>query len=435
MRLCKLLSILFIASASASTLFSQITKAPVEYVEFLAIPDSDDWNYKTGEEANIRLTAYAGGLPLNNIDITFEAGNEIMPFDTKGVSKFENGKASIRIGTMNNPGFRSCTIKFSFENKTYTKYVKVGFSPQNIQPTVKMPDDFIVFWKKSISETAKLPIKAETTHVPKLSTDKIDVFLVKLQCYEEGNYIYGYLSKPRKEGRYPALMIPPGAGIKHIKPLTEYAEEGFISLAIEVHGLSPFDDKETASELSASIGEYIYSGLNSPTDYYYKKVYLSCIRAIDYLCSLPEVDNANVGVCGGSQGGALAIVTAALDNRIKYVSAFYPALCDMTGFLLGRAGGWPKIFEANKISQLPVNIEIAANTLAYYDVVNFSKILKVPGFYSYGYCDNTCPPTSVCAAINSIQAPKEVLVTPSSAHWRFHETNQKSIEWMKRQYQ
>ena len=73
--------------------------------------------------------------------------------------------------------------------------------------------------------------------------------------------------------------------------------------------------------------------------YYYRRVYLGCIRAVDFLVSLPQYDGENLAVQGGSQGGALAIITAALDVRIKYLVSFYPALSDITGYLEGRAGG------------------------------------------------------------------------------------------------
>ena len=81
---------------------------------------------------------------------------------------------------------------------------------------------------------------------------------------------------------------------------------------------------------------------------------------------------------------------------------------------------------------MPVSIDIACRTLAYYDVANLAQKIKVLGFYSYGYNDNTCPPTTVTAALNVITAPKTIVVTPVSAHWGFEETNRKSIEWMKK---
>ena len=78
---------------------------------------------------------------------------------------------------------------------------------------------------------------------------------------------------------------------------------------------------------------------------------------------------------------------------------------------------------------MPVSIDIACRTLAYYDVANFAKQLKVPVFFYLGYNDMVCPPTSTFSVIT---APKTIVVTPVSAHWRFEETNRKSIEWMKK---
>ena len=81
---------------------------------------------------------------------------------------------------------------------------------------------------------------------------------------------------------------------------------------------------------------------------------------------------------------------------------------------------------------MPVSIDIACRTLAYYDVANFAKQLKVPVFFYLGYNDMVCPPTSTFSVYNVITSPKEIVVTPVSAHWRFEETNRKSIEWMKK---
>lgn len=87
---------------------------------------------------------------------------------------------------------------------------------------------------------------------------------------------------------------------------------------------------------------------------------------MDFLCSLPEYDEETIGVTEGSQGGALSIVTAALDSRIKFLALMYPALCDHTGPLNHRAGGWPQYFQYKK--PLPNEVEM----LAYFDVVNLS---------------------------------------------------------------
>lgn len=45
----------------------------------------------------------------------------------------------------------------------------------------------------------------------------------------------------------------------------------------------------------------------------------------------------------------MSIITAALDNRVKGLVSYYPALCDMVGYLHGRAGGWPHFLKDEKI--------------------------------------------------------------------------------------
>ncbi len=146
------------------------------------------------------------------------------------------------------------------------------------------------------------------------------------------------------------------------------------------------------------------------------------------MMTLPEWDGRNVGVTGGSQGGALSIVTAALNPKVTFCVPFYPALCDVLGFKHGRAGGWPKYFQKG------TEKEGTVETLPYYDVANFARILKCPVFFSFGFNDDTCSPTSTYAAFNVIPSEKILDITPSSGHWRFPDSNDKAMEWMRKQW-
>lgn len=428
-RVC-VLSFLIVSSFMAQ---SQNSPPRRKFVEFIVTPSHGDWNYIKGEPAYLNINANAGGAALNNVQVDFSAGKDNMKADTSGTVIMHDGRAMVYFGTMDEPGFRYCNIHFKYLGKNYKEKVKVSFSPEKIEPTVEYPGDFMRFWNKERKNSLKVPMNVEVIPQPDLSTDKVAVSLVKIQRVCEGDYFYGYLSEPKKRGTHPALLVPPGAGIKRIHPNYEYPENGFITFSIEVHGLNPQCDDSTMKEVRTNLENYLYDGISDKKDYYYKKVYLGCLRANDFLCSLPSFDGRNLGVTGGSQGGALSIVTAGLDKRIRFVSAFYPALCDMTGYLYGRVGGWPKIFRDKDLHKFPVDIDVAKKTLSYYDVVNFARQISVPGFYSYGYNDNTCSPTTVCSALNTIKASKKIVITPSSGHWRFVESNNKSIEWMKMQ--
>ena len=177
-----------------------------------------------------------------------------------------------------------------------------------------------------------------------------------------------------------------------------------------------------------ALNGYQYFNMENRDRYYYKRVYLGCVRANDFLVSLPQFDGVNLGVSGGSQGGALSIITAALDPRVKYLAADYPALSDLTGYLKGRAGGWPHMFDKNN---LPYNnAKEKMETIKYYDVVNFARLVKVPGYYTWGYNDETCPPTSMYAAYNVIKAPKELFLALETGHWLYPEQRERSSEWI-----
>ena len=121
------------------------------------------------------------------------------------------------------------------------------------------------------------------------------------------------------------------------------------------------------------------------------------------------------------------MVTAALDHRVKAVLAYQPALCDLTVYLHGRAGGWAAMFAPRNetLNKKAEKIEPSR----YYAVANFPPLIKAPGYYSWGYNDPTCPPTSYYAAYNVIEAPKELFVAQSTGHWRNKEQDLKTIEW------
>ena len=427
---------LFICTLFTLTTSAQFSKPRREYVEYLISTDHIDRNYQTGQPAYVKLQAFAGGVPLENVYVHYTHGDEMMPLSTGDSILIQSGEALIPIGTRQEPGFRTCHLRFTVDGKEYKDIVKVGYSTESIRPVIPMPQDFEKFWSKVLKKVRSIPMDVEVTPMPQYDSPSVKVSLVKIVCGENGRSIYGFLAQPKKEGKYPVLFTPPGAGVKKIDPILNYAEMGFISLNIEIHGFLPDQSVEEYKKLNEQYGSYPRFNIHDPHTYYYKDVYAGCVRAVDYLCSLPQFDGKNVCVTGGSQGGALTIVTAALHPRVTCLAPFYPALSDMNGFLHGRAGGWPKFFRDEKtISEMEgASIEEAVHTLSYYDVVNFAKLIKVPGFYSFGYNDETCSATSIMSVINSVSAPKKVVITPTSGHWRFPITNMESIQWMKEQW-
>ncbi len=241
--------------------------------------------------------------------------------------------------------------------------------------------------------------------------------------------VFGLLALPKAAGKYPAILGVPGAGVHKIGPMIELAEKGAITLAIDIHGIPLTLDPDVYAALAnGALNGYWTYNLDSRERYYYRRVYLGCVRANDYLTSLPEWNGRDLAVTGGSQGGALSIVTAGLDPRVKALAASYPALSDMAGYTEGRAGGWPHVFRAAGEGSHRTPEKLAA--AAYYDVVNFARRLKAPGMYSWGYNDQTCPPTSMYAAYNVIRAPKQLVLALETGHGRVPEQTDVINGWL-----
>ena len=231
-------------------------------VLWVTVPNHADWLYQTGEKATVEVQFYKYGIPQDGVTVCYELGDDMMPSDTKGSVTLKNGRAVVTIGTMKQPGFRDCRLQATIAGKTYKHHVKVGFSPDKLQPYTKMPADFDEFWDKSKSEIATFPLLYTKERVEKYSTDKIDCYLVKLQLNSRGQSIYGYLTCPRnmQKGACPVVLCPPGAGIKTIKaPLRHkyYAEQGCIRFEMEIHGLNPemseAEFKEIKNTMSATL--------------------------------------------------------------------------------------------------------------------------------------------------------------------------------------
>lgn len=402
-------------------------------VLWVTVPNNGNWLYKTGEKATVEIGFYKYGMPREAV-VEYEIGPDMRPAEVKGTVTLKNGKAVINLGTMKQPGFKDCVLKTEVDGKTYTHHVKVGFSPEQLKPFTKNPADFDEFWTKNIDDVQKLPLKFTKEKVEKYSTDEFDCYLIKLRVDKQGHHVYAYLTMPKKAGKYPVVLCPPGAGIKTIKePMkrTYYVKNGFIRMEMEIHGLNPEISTEDFADMSKAFNStnnaYLENGLDNRDNYYMKHVYQACVRCIDYLTSLDEWDGKNVIVQGGSQGGALAIITAGLDKRVTQCVANHPALSDMAGYLGDKCGGYPHFNRSNQMLT-PDKVK----TMQYYDVVNFARRVKAETYITWGYNDNVCPPTTSYIVYNLISAPKEALITPINEHWTSDDTEYGQMLWIKK---
>lgn len=401
-------------------------------IQILITTNHGNWECKLSEPTSFKIQVLKFGVPQKKGTIKIQIGPEkVQPFYVDSLVMETDSYTTLSY-TLTTPGFLRCIVSTVFDGKEYRSLNTIGYSINNIYPTTTLPADFDAFWQKTKLGLETIPIDSKIQFLPERSSSKSNVFHINIQGFNNSR-IYGMLAIPKEAGKYPAVLQVPGAGVRPYGPDIELADKGIIVLTIGIHGVPVNMDPAVYTNLSSGpLNGYFFFNMEDKEKYYYKRVYANVIRANDFLVSLPEYDGVNLAVMGASQGGALSVVTAALDNRVKYYVAFHPALCDLTGYLYDRAGGWPHMFSKDH----PLSNgwrEIAnksINSLSYFDVVNFTYSIQAEGLFSWGFNDETCAPTSFYAAYNKITAKKNVYAFHDTGHWIYPEQRQKAIQWL-----
>ena len=391
-------------------------------------PDHKDWNYCVGEKAHFEVSVLKSSTLLNNIEVNYEAGPEMYP-EVKRTTVLKDGTMKWT-GTMQQPGFYRLKVVAKVDGKEYTGACTAAFSPEKLVPTTVDPADFDAFWSKALEEARWTALNPQRELLPDRSNEDVNVYQVSFQNIRWGSRTYGILSVPVKPGKYPALLRVPGAGVRPYTGDTYTAPTKAIVLEIGIHGVDVTQPQTFYDDLmNGALNGYWNYGMDNRDDSYYKRVIVGCVRSVDYIASLPEWDCKTIGVTGASQGGFLSYATAALDNRITFLAAVHPALCDHTASLKGVACGWPHYFYWNKGKGKEKQIE----TSRYYDGVNFVRRITCPAWVSFGYNDDVVPPTTAYATYNILKGQKTLSVYQQTAHFWYQEQWDEWLDWLRKQ--
>lgn len=407
-------------------------------VQLTVSPDHQNWTYRLGEPVNFRFAVTQGGKPVGSVPIVYRVGPEQMPAQERSAVIPADG-LTVTGGTLTEPGFLRCVVTAEVAGHAVRGMATVAYAPEAITPTQTEPADFDAFWRQAKSELEKAPMEPNLSLVPEACTETVDVYRVDFRTVGPTwgpvpPRIYGMLCEPKSPGKYPAVLRLPGAGARPYQGDRELASHGIITLEIGIHGIPVNLPAEAYLQLIVGgLNGYWLFNLDNPSAYYFWRVYLSCLRANDFLVGRPKWNGKDLLTVGASQGGQLAIVTAVLDSRVTGLAATHPAYCDVTGELHGRAGGWPRPFVAWSTAMQPASgIPSKVATTGYYDTVNFARRLKVPGHYLWGYNDETCAPISLYAAYNTITAPKELRLMLELGHDYRPEMGADMLDWILR---
>ncbi len=272
--------------------------------------------------------------------------------------------------------------------------------------------DFDAFWSSTLGEARAKSLSPSFTPYP-TGLDCIEAFDVSYAGFG-GERIAGWLVLPApairsslpgcKGGKLPCIVEYLGYGGGRAFPWDWlfWASAGFAHFVMDSRGQgaswSPGDTIDSGAT-GPSIPGFMTRGIDSPGTYYYRRIMVDAVRAVEAAASHAAVDPDRIGVTGGSQGGGLAIAAAALNGGVRLLMPDVPFLCHYR-----RA---TEISDSDPYNEIARYIrtkrdreESVFRTLSYFDGLNFAARTKVPALYSVGLMDTTCPPSTVFAAYN-----------------------------------
>ena len=215
------------------------------------------------------MTLQRAGRAIPGARVRVDLARERMPVMRRDTVDVGSGAATLR-GALAEPGFLRATATAQVDGAPYTAMATAGFAPERLQPTTPMPADFEAFWRKAIAEARRTPLAPVMTRLPARSTPEVDVYHVSFQNQRVGSRLYGMLSVPTKPGKYPAMLVVPGAGVRPYFPSVATARQGVVHLAIGIHGIPVDRDSLLYNELRATaLQNYMRAGIEDRDLYYY----------------------------------------------------------------------------------------------------------------------------------------------------------------------
>ena len=291
-------------------------------------------------------------------------------------------------------------------------------------PTIEAPEDFNAFWAKTVNAAADMAAP--------VSLQQVDSGLRTVETYDvtfsgfNGEPIRAWLHLPTVRQEPLGCVVQyigynGGRGLPH--QWTLWASAGYAHFVMDTRGQGtgtcPGATPDPHGSGPASAG-FLTRGIDSPTNYFYRRVFTDAVRALETATALPQVDAGRVVALGGSQGGGITLAVAGLSGmglapQLAGAAPDVPFLCHFR-----RAAELcdtdPYVEITRYLSSHRDKVESVFATLSYFDGVTMAAHATAPGLFSVGLMDTTCPPSTVFAAYNAYRGEKKMLEYPFNNH-------------------
>ena len=291
-----------------------------------------------------------------------------------------------------------------------------------------LPTDFEEFWRSTLDEQLPLDLAIQLERV-EIPITAYEVYDLSFLGYG-GARIHAWVRVPLNvDGPHATVVNYLGYSGSRGYPWRDshYAQAGYVHITMDSRSqgwgtrsfgaLSP-DPDLTRGQMAAP--GVMTSGILDRETYYYRRIFIDAVRALQAALTLRWVDPARLVVAGASQGGGITLAATGLAAMagipVTATMPDVPFLCDFPR-AVGLTDAYPYCEIVDYLAYHPGLTSQAFTTLSYFDGVNFSRFGSVPALFSTALMDQICPPSTVFAAYNTYAgADKAITVWPWNNH-------------------
>jgi cephalosporin-C deacetylase len=282
------------------------------------------------------------------------------------------------------------------------------------------PEDFDEFWDRSLSELWRIDPCVEIVPAG-IKCSFADCYSLYFTGVADSR-IHSKLIIPK------GLKSPTGAVLKFhgysgnsgawIDGF-QFTAAGLVYAAMDCRGQRGYSQDRGTVSGDTFHGMFIRGIDDDPQKMTMRNTFLDTAMLARVIMEMAEVDEKRIGVLGGSQGGALATVCAALVPEIKKAAIMYPFLSD-----------YKRVWEMDLATGAYEELKTYFRTydpkhqredeifrkLGYIDIQNLAPWIKGEVLFFTGLMDTICPPSTQFAVYNKISSKKNMNIYPDFGH-------------------
>ncbi len=271
---------------------------------------------------------------------------------------------------------------------------------------------FKKFWRGMYKNLRKEKVLYTLKPLYNDGINKIETYDLTLTSYD-GLKLKGYFAIPYgvKGKKYPGVLLLHGYGSYGTPGWAHFfARRGYGALSIDLRGHG-----RSRAVYNPGFPGLMTNGILHVKTFSMVKIVMDSLASLKFLEHFKNINHKLIFVTGGSMGGGLSLIDAAMDRHVIAAAADVPFLSDIPVQMpLAKMGPYMEVKAFLK--KHPEDKAKVMLSLYYVDTKHFAVRIKPPVLIGVGLKDEDCPPKGTFAVYKLIKSKKRLFIAKNSGH-------------------